>query len=231
MVMDNSVGRLQSLFPSHQFDVIMGSLLGDGRLECRSKGIRGPQTARFRVHHGIKQSDYVFWKYNELKDMTSTSPREITRYDKKRDINEISYYFHTRSTPELGIIHAWLYKKGRKNIPKDLQQIITPRMLAVWYMDDGSLTGNSCTLNTHSFDVREQEFLSSMLVSMFGIKASLTKDRDKYKLYIGANDFGNFIKIIRPYVIQSMNYKIVYPRNDLSALGQTELQHNEVSML
>ena len=32
----NIVGRLQSAFPSHQLDVIIGSLLGDARLECRS---------------------------------------------------------------------------------------------------------------------------------------------------------------------------------------------------
>ena len=57
--MDNIVGRLQSTFPSHQLDVIIGSLLGDARLECRSKGIRVGLTARFRVHHGEKQKEYV----------------------------------------------------------------------------------------------------------------------------------------------------------------------------
>lgn len=56
--MDDIVGRLQSSFPSRQLDVIIGSLLGDARLECRSKGIRALDvTARFRVHHGEKQED------------------------------------------------------------------------------------------------------------------------------------------------------------------------------
>ncbi|OGI91787.1 hypothetical protein A2933_02295 [Candidatus Nomurabacteria bacterium RIFCSPLOWO2_01_FULL_46_18] len=66
--MDDIVGRLQSKFSSHQIDVIIGSLLGDARLECRSKGIRASYTARFRVHHGEKQKDYVIWKYQMLKD-------------------------------------------------------------------------------------------------------------------------------------------------------------------
>lgn len=48
--MDDSVGRLQSLFPPEQFEVLVGSLLGDARLECRSRGIRNAKTARFRVH-------------------------------------------------------------------------------------------------------------------------------------------------------------------------------------
>lgn len=63
------MGRLQSLFPTHQFDVIIGSLLGDARLECRSIGLRSPVTARLRVHHGEKQKDYVFWKYEVLKSL------------------------------------------------------------------------------------------------------------------------------------------------------------------
>ena len=72
--MDDTVGRLQSLFPSHQFDVIIGSLLGDARLECRSVGLRNPITARLRVHHGEKQKEYVFWKYEVLKDLVLKEP-------------------------------------------------------------------------------------------------------------------------------------------------------------
>jgi len=69
--MGNTVGRLQSLFSSHQFDVIIGSLLGDARLECRSIGKRSPIAARFRVHQGEKQKEYVFWKYEILQNLVS----------------------------------------------------------------------------------------------------------------------------------------------------------------
>ena len=55
--MDNTVGRLQSLFPPHQFDVMIGSLLGDARLECRSKGLRYPISARLRIHQSEKQKE------------------------------------------------------------------------------------------------------------------------------------------------------------------------------
>src|SRR3989344_3230513 len=93
--MDNIVGRLQSSFPSHQLDVIIGSLLGDARLECRSKGIRASYTARFRVHHGEKQKEYVWWKYEILKDLVSKEPRKISSINKKRNLKEVSWYFHT----------------------------------------------------------------------------------------------------------------------------------------
>jgi recombination protein RecA len=216
MIMGNSVGRLQSLLPSHQFDVIVGSLLGDGRLECRSKGIRHAKTARFRAHHGDKQREYVDWKYKILKDFTSTPPRMITRHDKKRGIYETSYYFHTRSMSELGLLHEWFYVSGTKRIPINLKQIITPRMLAVWYMDDGSFTGSGCTLNTHSFSVDEQKYLAKMLRDVFGIKTSLVKDRHQYKLSVSKRDFPELVEIVKPYITKLMSYKIAYPRNDLS---------------
>ena len=99
------MGRLQSAFPAHQLDVIVGSLLGDARLECRSKGIRASYTARFRVHHGYKQKEYVWWKYEILKNLVSSKPRKITWINRKRGLTEISWYFHTKSLKNFGIIH------------------------------------------------------------------------------------------------------------------------------
>ena len=48
-VMDNIVGRLQSELSPLQVEVIIGSVLGDARLECRSTGVRYPTSARVRV--------------------------------------------------------------------------------------------------------------------------------------------------------------------------------------
>jgi hypothetical protein len=214
--MDNHVGRLQSLFPKHQFDVIVGSLLGDGRLECRSRGIRHAKTARFRVHHGEKQSSYVLWKYSILENLVMTPPRSITRFDRKRDVYETSEYFHTKSTEELGIIHDWFYsQEGVKRLPFNLDQVLTPHIMAVWYMDDGNRTTSRVTLNTHSFGYYEQERVIEIFRNLFGLNCTLVKDRNQFKISIKASSVLDFLDIISPFVIKSMAYKIVYPRNDL----------------
>jgi hypothetical protein len=79
------VGRLKSLIPSDQFQLIIGSLMGDARLECRSKSIRAKHTARLRIHQSDKQKDYVFWKYQILKNLVIRGPR-FTKvwHDKKK---------------------------------------------------------------------------------------------------------------------------------------------------
>ena len=214
--MDNIVGRLQSAFSSHQIDVIVGSLLGDARLECRSIGVRSPITARFRVHHGVKQKEYVLWKYKILREFVSKEPREIVWNNPKRNLHEVSWYFHTKSLRELGILHQYFYDKKVKILPRDIFEILTPRMIAVWFMDDGSYNGGNITLNTHSFSVNDQRRIVEYLKTKFHINAKIVKDRTKWKIAIGTYYMYSFLSIIEPFIIPSMIYKIGNPRNDLS---------------
>ena len=110
------MGRLQSLFPQ-QFDIIVGSLLGDARLECRSVGARAPITARLRIHHGDKQREYVWWKYEQLKEFVVTPPKQITWVNPKRNLTEVSWYFHTRSIREFGILYQYFFFNKKNFIP------------------------------------------------------------------------------------------------------------------
>ncbi|MFA4975857.1 MAG: LAGLIDADG endonuclease [Candidatus Paceibacterota bacterium] len=214
--MDDIVGRLQSAFPSHQLDVIIGSLLGDARLECRSKGIRVKYTARFRVHHGEKQKEYVWWKYEILKNIVSSKPREITCINKKRNLKEISWYFHTKSLKNFGIIHEIFYKNRVKKFPTEILPIFSDRMLAVWYMDDGSNNHGNVTLSTHSFSLEDQKIIIDFLKKKYYINPTIVKDRNQWKISIGKKDYNHFLSIVTPFIPKAMAYKIDNPRIDLS---------------
>ena len=223
-VMENIVGRLKSLIPYDQFQLILGSLLGDARLECRSKSVRAKHTARLRVHQSEKQKGYVFWKYAKLKNMVSKGPR-FTKvwHDRKRNKIHFSWYFHTRSDEILGLFHKLFYKKGIKILPSKILNSLEPLGLAVWYMDDGSNNGDDITLNTHNFSVSEQKILQKLLLTKFGVRSTLVKDRSKYKMAIGRYEYEKFVKVVKPYVIRSMNYKISGPRNDLPQMRQAAI--------
>jgi hypothetical protein len=217
--MDNIVGRLQSLFPSHQFGVIIGSLLGDARLECRSAGLRNPVTARLRVHHGEKQKEYVFWKYKVLKNLVLKAPRKILWDNPKRNLHEISWYFHSRSLKEFGILYKYFYRENIKILPEGIFDLLTPQMLAVWFMDDGSNNKTGFTLNTHGFSREEELQIIEFLRKSYNIFATMVRDRTKFKIAIGANECSKLKTIIQPFIIPSMTYKIVNPRNDLVVLN------------
>lgn len=209
--MDDTVGRLQSLFPQEQTDLIVGCLLGDGRLEARSKGKRG-YSARLRIHQSDKQEEYVFWKYEVLKDLVNIPPRKLLAWhDPKRDKNHYSWYFHTRSTMELRFWHDYFYPKRKKVVPETIIEFLTPRVLAVWAMDDGTYTNPGFNFNTHSFECGEQYFLQDALLKKFGIKTRLHLDRARLKVALDKVNTYKLVDLIRSYVIPTMQYKIEVP--------------------
>ena len=53
-----------------QFQVILGSLLGDGRL------IGVPRQRRLRIAHRAERRDYVRWKYDRLGPFPAEAPKE-----------------------------------------------------------------------------------------------------------------------------------------------------------
>ncbi|MEK9170541.1 MAG: LAGLIDADG endonuclease [Patescibacteria group bacterium] len=221
--MDNIVGRLQKIFSQQQIDLMIGSLLGDARLECRSSGIRYPISARLRIHQSEKQKDYVFWKYSILQDLVLKEPRRIkTWHDPERNKDHYSWYFHTKTLPELGELHHYFYKNKIKVLPENIFSFVTPMALAIWFMDDGSNTGNGFTISTHCFSMRDQLRIIDFLKKQYDITATVVKDRNKFKISIGSHEYQKLINVIEPFIIPSMKYKICNPRNDLS-LNAAEL--------
>ncbi|MDP3771849.1 MAG: hypothetical protein Q8Q94_00545 [bacterium] len=206
----------------------MGSLLGDGRLECRSIGKCYPISARVRIHQSEKQKEYVFWKYRQLENLVVTGPRRIkTGHDKKRDTDWFSWYFHTKTIKELGVLYHWFYKDKVKVLPKNIFEFLTPRAMAVWFMDDGSNTRESYTINTHCFSIPDQWRVIAFLKQSYDINATLIKDRKQFKIRIGRYEYCKLNTVIQPFIIPSMMYKICNPRNDLFLQSRTDT----VSML
>ena len=156
-------------------------------------------------------------KYEILKDLVSREPNEITWINQKRNLKEISYYFHTRSLKNFGIIHEIFYKNGVKKFPTDIFPIFTDKMLAVWYMDDGSNNNGRITLSTHSFSLEEQKIIICFLKDKYNINPTIVKDRAQWKISIGRFDYDKFISIVSPFIPKAMSYKIDNPRIDLSS--------------
>ena len=173
--------------------IVIGSLLGDGAMRCKSNAL-------LEINHSLKQKEYVDWKYNELKNMVSTQP-------KKRFCNagRIAYRFTTRSISELTEIYKKFYESGRKIIPGSLK--IHPLSLAVWFMDDGCKSYRAIYLNTQKFNIAEQERLMVLLKEQYDIKSSLNKDKKYYRLRIAVSSVGKFIETIKPYLLPMFCYK------------------------
>lgn len=182
-----------------QRELIIGCLLGDGRLESRSCF----NTARFRIHHADSQKEYLFWKFRLLRSLTSSIPRRHEYVDKRNNKRVTSWYFHTRTLVSLRNLYLKFYKNGKKVLPRDLSDLLTPFVLATWIMDDGSWCRKSLVVNSQSFSRKEHDFLCRIFREKFEIKVGVQKDRKNIRLYFAIPATRQILKIIAPFVLGS----------------------------
>lgn len=193
--MDNTVGSLTQ----EQKSVITGSVLGDGYI----RKMNGRKDAFLEINHSNKAEKYVDWKYQILKDICKSPPKErISGKDR------LAYRFFTKQHPEITKIMNKFYKNKVKTIPKDLE--LNPLILAIWFMDDGSKSRKyDVYLNTQQFSMKEQRILLYSLRKM-GLKARLNKDKKYYRIRFLKKSIPKLNQIIKPYIIESMKYKLSY---------------------
>lgn len=133
-------GRLSSRLPATlddtQSQIVVGSLLGDGCMTATS-----PLTARFHEGHGLRQEGYLRWKGEVLCPFVS-SFRAIEKKDKATGRVFPGIAFSTHSCEVLRPYYDLFYPEPMRTrqFPRDLHARMTPLILAVWYMDDGSVS-------------------------------------------------------------------------------------------
>jgi len=212
--------RLQ--LSSMQESVLIGSLLGDGTLRLGKKAIN----VNFKAEHGLKQKDYLWWKYKVFRNWVFTEPKLSYRYNKNGERYLKSWWFHTVRHPILTKYWKEFYKNGKKVIPNSVGKYLDPIVLAIWIMDDGSFNRNAIDISTYSFGLKEIEKLKDTLGKKFGIVAKYYKDRNKgYRLYFSVSQTKILIRFIRPFIIPSMLYKVGFPINPVTT-DVSKMQRN-----
>ena len=105
-----------------QFQVILGSLLGDGRL------VGTPRQRRLQIAHRAERRDYVLWKYDRLGPFAAGAPEE-------QEGGLVG--FETVSHPLFDDL-ARLF--GNRFARHDvIERLLRPLGLAVWLCDVGRL--------------------------------------------------------------------------------------------
>lgn len=184
-------------FTSQQQSLIIGSLLGDARLESRSK----QGTARFRIHHADRQNDLLFWKYEIMKPWVQRMPWKTAWIDKRNGQTYTSWFFHTVTSPAFTPWWKLFYHEGVKCVPHSLATILDPLALATWFMDDGCFQEQSIILNTQSFSKDEHLFLQHVFRENYGIHTSIQHDRSNFRLYFGKQQKKQIESLIRPFLL------------------------------
>jgi hypothetical protein len=189
--------------------IIIGSLLGDGGI---TKG------GSFAEKHSEKQYLYLLWKYNNLLEIMQ--PKALSTYkcfDKRSGNLIFSCIMNSGIHDFLIELRKLFYPNGIKVVPDDIENMLTPLSLAVWFMDDGSTDwggaksiGNynvqpSSKFSTQCFDDGSLEKLTLALKNKFKIEAKINKRKE---IRLSTVETQKLFEIITPYITEELLYKV-----------------------
>jgi recombination protein RecA len=202
----------QQRLGEQQFQLILGSLMGDGSLSPNRRGRSG---TRFRMGHGAKQAAYLDWKASLLGNIPYS-----------RTVNAKGAVFADFTPlPELSELHEAVYfGDGKKHLSWDYLKSLTPLALAVWYMDDGGFTLRSkgvqertaggtgrVEICVEAMSSGSRERLAQYLRDTYGLRVKLQYRgaRKMSVLQFSTASSEKFQQLVAPYMHPSMEYKLL----------------------
>lgn len=201
-----------------QKDLIFGSLLGDGNLQTGSKG----KTWRYRAIQKSEHKEYLFHKYEILKDLCGTTPKENELLDTRTGNLIQRWSFNTLTNPSLNFFGNMFYtydsnkEKWIKKVPLKVETFLNPRALAYFYMDDGALKwfghSNAMRICTENFSKEDINRIRKSLKNLYNIDTGLIKkqlkNKTSFRISIPEKSSESFRELIKPYLVDCMKYKV-----------------------
>ncbi len=107
------------LLTEEEYDMIIGSLLGDASIRQRERN------SCFRFSHSVRQKDYAKWKAMKLYNFNISEFREVKRKFKNKFIHAIDLSTKTHSV--FNYYRDLFYKNGKKTITREVLSQLSPR--------------------------------------------------------------------------------------------------------
>ncbi len=188
-------------------EIVDGVVISDGYIGMRKRKITD-DVGCLTITQSIKHRDFLEFIKKELESVGIES--KIIERNHHKEV-----YLYTRWYSCFAVERKRWYPKGKKEIPKDL--VITPKMLAIWYMGDGSLFRRregkrlyyGLILATHSFSFDDNLYLANILKKKYNLHFNIYRQKSYYYLSMTKrSSIKKFIDIVEPYIVNSFRYKI-----------------------
>jgi hypothetical protein len=186
---------------ARQEQIILGTMLGDGSASFVQNRRTGAKTnARLRIRHSTKrQLEYAQWLHEALLPLSGE-----LRIRENRGFGLEVAEFNTLSHPFILEAANQAYRP-QKSISREYLDRLDELGFAVWWMDDGSTQA----LATHAFTVAENQLIVDWLQDRWDITAAISMDKrvEKPFLQFRQPNAANVLRLVAPYVIESLWYK------------------------
>ena len=195
-------------------ELLVGILLGDASIRRV-----GTTKAVISFAQSGKKEAYFDHVYNTLQgENLLLNPRNLRsfvdpRYPTKTNT---ALSFSSKSSEELKpLADLFLNEEGKKIVPYNISELLTPRSLAYWIMDDGQqVKRGGVTLCTDNFKHEEILMLQDALKSKFDLKTTIHIKKgilNTYeRIYISKN---SVFESLKPSIVKHMEDSMKYKLN------------------
>lgn len=189
-----------------QIDLIVGSMLGDGHIDKRET------QPIFIVSHAENQKDYLYWKYEILKDLCNIPPtyqdggKVKFKGNPKEYTKQGSHRICTRVYDSL----LPFREMGRRELMDSLNAF----SLSVWLLDDGHRSRSNWSICIASFSEEEKKHVIKTLKSKFSLNSYILESDNRYLNFRARESriLDNIVLGIMPNDLDIIEYKIT--KND-----------------
>jgi hypothetical protein len=192
-----------------QRETLVGTLLGDGHLE---KGTAG-YTYRLCFSQSSKNPLYIAHMCTLWAPFIPPGGHTTRVYPNGGTTRGLRTRYLSLFVPYA----QSFYRCGVKHVPSCIQDLLTARGLAYWYMDDGSMKSKKSKgvlLNIQGFCCEDVTHLCDVLQRKFHVLAwpRPQKAGTQHQVYISGRSHDHLRALITPYFTEDMWYKFPPPR-------------------
>ncbi len=199
----------QSRFVLHEDlkNILVGLILGD--LHIQKRTVNSNPVLKFE--QGLVHKDYLFHLYDLFSSYCRSAPKITSRLPDKMTGKVYSRVtFGTFSLPCFNELFNLFYHEGKKIIPVNIENLLTPAGLAYWICDDGKyVDSGGLRLCTNSYTIQDVTRLMDVLITRFGLICTIHKPQTgQHVIYISKRSMDKLRSIVKPHMAPSMLYKI-----------------------
>lgn len=199
--------------------ILIGLSIGDGCIKSKKHKHYNYVQNSIEFIHSAKQKEYIEYKADLLHNIFGGKRPNIRFFIN----NGFPAYSMMKTDKYFKIIYDLMYFNKKKRITRRSLEYLTPKAIAIWYMDDGNLAKKKRNGKIHSYELFLNTFVSDeehdIIIKYFkekwDVKFSKVKNNGGYRLRCGTIEARKFIRLIDDFVIPCMKYKTDISKKDV----------------
>lgn len=212
ITLDDEVMVASPMLTNEQEQIILGSILGGAGMGVKHTGLQRKSIPSYGTGHCKQQADYMKWTINSLRTLKLRNSKRRVK-SPHFDNHNTFYSTHTQQLPVLEKLFDVCYKydeitdKYKKTVTRELLDKLNELGLAVWIMDDGSIsllhrTGKvgGTVICTDGFSKEECKIIVKWFKERWKLETAIYDGQWGPRITFDTRNSRKLLKIISPYL-------------------------------